>query len=657
MENDALNIDNKIDSQEAKRWLSRAKTASKHHTRELLPKYNTAKRRYNSEIGKKKNVRRSLTTTMSHTDVNLLYGDVRSFISSIFHKNPRIDLTADNDEDRYNVENLEQKVNDDIRDDDELKGIIRSTLVDESLASIGAVYIDYYYDGEVEYDEFGQEVAVSGENQIKVCKITPENIIRPPWIKQYNWKSSPYLGYVDIVTLESLKEDRSLDQEEVKKLKGAEYKELVDREVEDNDDGSESKNDDVLHVKCYYLFIRKTEKAPLIRLVIADEQGGVVISNQAWDKGHKNFPIHILMLNEAADSFLPPSEAWILETILQVIDYLFEKMNKHLRKSTNRIFVKTGKGGLDKEEIEKIAKNINKEIVGIDGLPGVDIRSLVTEIVSNPLAGDHGSMLDLAMRLFDDMSRQPAFARPDVIHKKKTATETQAIMQEDNTENGDYVDKFRDFLKDLFLDWCYLTQMNYQGVIDSLDVQTDDGIDKRKLITRENMQGKFKGSIRIESFQEPNKAVKRRIIKETIADSQMLMPGLQQQGKTLNWTKLTEQYFENVDIRDSEELIVDAPQRSVDQQVQQFVSQGVAMNPQEVGGDVMQAVQRSMEIFQDEELMALYEAKTPGIGEMLGEFIINLNQMSGQSKPPQRESRANTDMQMNAQEMSSGAEG
>ena len=652
---DALDIQGGISNEEAKKWLSRAKTAVKHHSGELLPKYNTAKRRYNSAIGVKKNIRQALSGRSSHTDVNLLYGDVRNFVASIFHKNPRIDLTADNDEERYNIENLEQKVNDDIRDDDDLKSMIRSALIDESLAGVGALYIDYYYDGEVEIDQVtGEEIGVTGTNSVKVCKISPDNIIRPTWIKQYNWKSAPFLGYVDIVPLETLKQDTSLDAKKVKQLNGGMYKDLIDREA-DMDEESSPKDDDIRHVKCFYLFIRPGDNAPMTRLVLADEQGGVVLSNSEWDKGHKRFPIHLLMLNDAADAFLPPSEAWILETILQVIDYLFEKLNRHLKKSTNRTFVKQGKGGMSKEEVEKISRNIHKEVIGVDSLPGVDIRSLVTEIVSNPLAGDHAAMFDLAKRLFDEMSRQPAFAQAEVMAKKKTATETQAIMQEDNSENGDYVDKFRDFLKDLFLDWCYLMQNNYQGTIQNLEVQTDEGKEPRPYVDATQMQGKFKGSIRIESFQEPNKAVKRRIIKETIADSQMLMPGLAQQKKTLNWTKLTEQYFENVDIRDSEELVIDAPQRSVDQQIQQFVSQGVPMNPAEVGGDVRSALQRAMEIFQDDEMMSLYEAKSPGIGEMLGQFIIGLNQMSGQSKPPQG-GQANTDTQMNAREMAGGAE-
>ena len=49
---------------------------------------------------------------------------------------------------------------------------------------------------------------------------------------------------------------------------------------------------------------------------------------------------HVLMLNKASsDRYLPPSEAWKLETILEVIDYIVDKLYRHLKKSTTSVKV------------------------------------------------------------------------------------------------------------------------------------------------------------------------------------------------------------------------------------------------------------------------------------------------------------------------------
>lgn len=619
---------------EVKKWLSRAKMAQKWWHKELLPKYNTAKKRYNSgnSYSTKK---RGVMSLASHMDINLLYKDIRDFVGSIFYRNPEIDLTATdyrNDQAVRNIENLEQKTNDDIKDNNELKAILRSTLVDESLAGIGAVYQDYYYNDQDAVDDMGGLILsdILGDdgnpkpkrdiltNEVKYSKILPENLIVPPWIKQYNFKTGPYFGYVDIVPLETLKQDMTLNQSVIAKLEGAEYKSLVDREtVEGTEDNVESSDDDIKHVKCFYIFIRGVDRGPMKRLVLADESNadGVALAYDDWDKGHRGFPIHALMLNEACDGFLPPSEAWILETILQIIDYLFQKMNRHLKKSSTRTFVKEGQDGLKKDHIGKIAKNIDMEIIGLSGIaPGIDIRSLIYQEVDQALGQDHVQMFEIARRIFDDLSRQPSFSQGSVINKDKTATETEAIQQADNTENGDYIDKFKDFLKDLFLDHASLIQENFQGTANLSIENKDTGEeDYRQDITKDEMAGKFNVNINVTSFLPPNKEIKRRTVLNTMAEMRAMNDILKEQGLRINARKVIREYVQNIDIPDSEDFLMEVPVRDIDQQVTDFVFKGIPPNPDELGSDYESSLKRLVEIWGDEQLMSQYEQIMPGI--------------------------------------------
>src|SRR3990172_5434612 len=188
-----------LTAEQVSKWLSRAKQAANIHRKDIWPKYKQAKRRYNSEIGYA-GVRESLSKIKAnHTDINLLYKGLNDFIASIFYRNPEVDLISrsDNPAETRAVENLETALNDDIKDrESEIKAMFRSALVDEGLAGLGAVYLDYDYrdeEGEPIADEMGQPMAGDfGQpmmqrnvivNKVVLCKIKPENLIRPPYIQ------------------------------------------------------------------------------------------------------------------------------------------------------------------------------------------------------------------------------------------------------------------------------------------------------------------------------------------------------------------------------------------------------------------------------------------------------------------------------------------
>jgi len=681
-ENTAISKPDALTPDECRKWLSRAKVANKWWTDQLLPKYNQAKKRYNAETGynvKKKGI----ASLANNTDINFLYKDLRDFIGSIFFRNPEIDLTAreDNDDEAVRrIENLQQKVNDDIKDDEELKGLLRSTLIDEGLAAVGAIYQDYYYNDQDFYQD-GMPVPIPGmtnpdgtpkikrdilKNRVEYTKILPENLIIPPWIKQYNYKSGPYLGYVDIVPLETLKADKTLNADVVAKLKGAEYKQLIDREMNASQDKTVS-DDDVKHVKVFCVVIRGVDKRPMKKLMIADEEdtADTPLYYQDFDKGHKGFPIHLLMLNDAAEGFLPPSEAWILEFILQILDYVFDKMNRHLKKCGTRTYVKEGQDGLKREHIQKIIRNLDMEVIGVSGLnPGVDIRGLIHQVVDQSLGADHASMFELAKRIFDELSRKPAFSQASILNQKKTATESDKIAQVDNTENGDYVDKFKDFMKALFGDHARLTQRNFQGVV-NLTIENKDTGEKdfRPDVTKDEMQGDFNADIDVNSFMPPNPEVKRRTVIQTIAEMQTLEPILKQQGQMLNGKKLIREYANNVDMRNPQDITVPIPIRNIDRQVTDLVHKQVPLNPEEIGADLEGALQRLMEIFSDEQLMADYEMKSPGISgaesplipvlKYLEQAVQSTNGKPGQA--PKKPSGATSDVRMGAGMMAGAA--
>jgi len=657
-----------LDEKQVVLWRNRFQTANKLHRQRISEKYRTAKRRYNSEAYGFEKKQRAWT----HQTFNLLYKDIEDFNGSTYFKNPEIDLICRETENPVmirNIENLEQAVNDDIKDNQSLKALIRSCLVDESLSGIGGVYIDYDYRtkdsdeplSEGDTESFKQiEVA----NKVRPVKILPENLIYPPFHTLYNYQESPYLGYVDIVSLESLLNDTTLDQSAVKMIKGKPYLELSDFDKEELKSEKVDLSDDLLYAKIYCGFIRGSDNEELKRCVIAD-QGDIKIplAYYDWDKGNgeedNGYPIHLLALNDPADGFIPPSEAWILESILCIIDYLMTKMMRHLKRSKTRTLVKGGKDGMKKENIEKYLSSEDLEILALHNLPpGMNIQSLVMQLQDQPLSSDHSAMFDLAKRIFDELSRKPSFAQSAVIQQKKTATEAEAIQQQDSSQGAYKIDKFRDFLKGFFLDWAKLKQKNFRG-IKNLSVKNKETqqMESREAVVsedRNDFEGSFGVDISVDSFVMPNKALKRRMIKETIMDLQSMVPMLGGKKK-INGERATLDMLQNVDVRNPNEYLTDVPVRTVDQQVMDLAFKGIPMSIDELGTDYAGAKQRLMQIFGDHQLVAQMSVNVPNIGLPDGPIAMmarDLEAMEMQAKGEKTApTQAKTDVGMNASVM------
>lgn len=618
-----------LSQEDVRRWLSRAQTASKNHVNELSKRYRWAKDRYNSRISTLSTFKHKQSR---HGDVNFLYKVLRDFISSLFNRNPRADFTSrdESDEGIRNIENLEQKVNDDVKDDRSLKSNVRQILLDEGLAGFGALWIDYDYRDEDAKDGDGQLILVEGTDTAKrkvisdkviTDRIRPENLIRPPWLQLYKWRESPYLGYVDIVTLEKLKDDNTLDQAVVKKLQGKTHKALQDTDNESSTKEGGQKDDDIKQVKVFYLFIKGSGSSAMKRLVLSEENtvDGEVLSYGDWEKGHgvdgKGYPIHILALNDSAEGFIPPSEAWILEPLLQMIDYIFQKLSAHVRKSGSRTLYLEGGKGIKKAVVDKLVRNIDQEYIGLKDLPpGTDVRSLVTQIVDQDLSIGHISMLDIAKTFLDQLSRQPTFSQ-NKPQPKKTATEVDAERNAESNENSDYVDKFTDFWTNVLWDWGKLLQTNFQGLLNLTIIDPQGGEpEQRREIDRDKLQGDIKGvEVNTQSFLLPNKEVKRLIAQRTIADAQLFEPMLRKQGKQLNGVKMVKEYFANVEMRNVDEVIIDRPTRNIEQQLLQLLFRNVPFNPEELGEDADDSLQTLLRMFGDGQLMRDFEAIRPGV--------------------------------------------
>lgn len=656
-----------MDASKVKFWLNRAKTVNKFHRSQIWEKYKTAKRRYNSEnYGYKRK-----PGAYTNETFNFYFKSVEDFNASIYYKNPTIDLISRNTQDQEvirKVESLEQLVNDAIKDDASLKAMIRAGLVDENLSSLGVFYIDYDYrtkDTEELIDpaipdQFKQEEI---SNRVKPAKLLPENLIRPPFQTLYNYQESPYLGYVDIVSLECLKNDATLDQSVVALLKGKEYKDLLDVDSQELKNEKIEANDGIMFEKIYVIFIKGDDNKPLKRLVLADDSSiATPLAYEDWDKGHgadgRGFPIHVLALNDPCEGFVPPSEAWKLESTMCLIDYLIQKMARHLKKSKTRTLVQGGKDGIKKENITKWLANEDMEIISLHNLPpGMPLSSLVEQIVDQPLSADHNIMFELAKRVFDELSRKPSFAQVAVQEEKKTATETNAIQQQDASQGAYKLDKFRDFLQGFFFDWAKLTQKNMQGY-KQITVKSDEtGVEEpRELSLPDDLQGaEFGIDINLQSFVIPNKEVRRRLIKETIVDLQAMAPMLKEDGKKINSERCVSELMQTIELRDPDGFVVNINLRDIDRQFLDLVTKGIPMSVDDLGGNPQDALNRVLEIFADEQLVAGFTQQVPNLGmpdSPLAQMARDIEALITK-KPPSQPSapQANTDVGAGASEM------
>lgn len=673
-----------MDPKQVKLWLNRCRTVVKFHRGQMLEKYKKAKLRYNSEAFGFSKIKNKYT----HESFDFLQKDIEDFNGSVYFKNPTIDLSArdtENPQEVTAIENLEQIVNDDVKDNRSLKGLIRTLLVDEGLASIGAVYLDYDYktkdteeliDPNVP-DQFKQEEI---SNKVRPCRIFPENLIRPPFQTLYNYQESPYLGYVDIPNLETLKNDPTLNPDVVSKVKGHSYKELADVDLERVKTDSKDQNDDLQFAKTYTVFIKGNDGGPIKRLVLADQDDikeplAYADCDNEYGPDNRGYGIHIVALNDPCEGFCPPSEAWKLESILCVIDYLLSKMIKHLKRSRTRVLVKGGKEGIKKENISKYLGADDLELIVMHDLPpGLNIQNLVEQIQDVALSADHTAMFELAKRVFDELSRKPAFAQVAVQEKDKTATETQAIQQQDTSQGAYKVDKFKDFLIGFFYDWAKLTQKNMKGVRNISVQNSETGqMEPREVINseeRNDMAGEFKlPDINIDSFVQPNKELKRKRTIETIQSLQALDPMLKQVGKAINPQRCVQEIVSNIDMRDPEGFLMDVPLRTVDQQIIDLVTKAQPMNPMDLKGNYQDALKRGAQLFQDDTAVGVnqqagtigrLEELAPGIGAPngpLANFLKDLEILIEQQKQGQQKaSGAGSDMRLNASEMA-GAQG
>jgi hypothetical protein len=333
-------------------------------------------------------------------------------------------------------------------------------------------------------------------------------------------------------------------------------------------------------------------------------------------------------------------------------------MMKHLKRSKTRTLVKGGKDGMKKENIDKYLTADDLEIIALNNLPpGLNIQSLVMQLQDQPLSADHGVMFDLCKRVFDELSRKPSFGQAAVQEQKKTATEAEAIQQQDTSQGAYKVDKLKDFLVKFFYDWAKLKQKNFRGQKD-ITVKNSEGVEEQREVIvsdeRNDFDGDFSVDISLETFTAPNKALKRKMIQETIMGLQTMIPLLGGK-KRINGERAMMDMLQNVDVRNPDEYLLDVPVRNVDQQVTDLVFKGVPMNIEELGTDYKGAIDRLMQMFGDDDLMAKMSAAVPEIGGpesplvmMMKDLQAMMQQAEGSAPTP---TSAKSDVGMGAAQM------
>jgi len=148
----------------------------------------------------------------------------------------------------------------------------------------------------------------------------------------------------------------------------------------------------------------------------------------------------------------------------------------------------------------------------------------------------------------------------------------------------------------------------------------------RPNMTKDNLQGEFKADINVTSFLQPNKEMKRRTLKETIQDLVLFQPFLLEQGLKVNAKKAVDELLENIEIRNPSAMVVPVPTRTIDQQVLDLVFHQVPMNPEELGEDKKKSLERLTQIFQDDVIMAEFEAVQNGVTQPIVQMLQFLSQ-------------------------------
>ena len=125
--------------------------------------------------------------------------------------------------------------------------------------------------------------------------------------------------------------------------------------------------------------------------------------------------------------------------------------------------------------------------------------------------------------------------------------------------------------------------------------------------------------------------------------------------KRINGERAMMDMLQNVDVRNPDEYLLDVPVRNVDQQVTDLVFKGVPMNIEELGTDYKGAIDRLMQMFGDDDLMAKMSAAVPEIGGpesplvmMMKDLQAMMQQAEGSAPTP---TSAKSDVGMGAAQM------
>jgi len=612
------------------------------------PRYDLAKKRLRAEY----KLAQQSGKLPAHNQVPLLYAIGTNFVNSVLFKNPYINFKARNEQETEEVENVEIKVNDFLKDKKSKKKTRRGAW-DGYLAGFMCFYTDWVYEdvdtGEPmmqtvnSIDEFGNptqvEQPIIGEdgkpqtkreiikNEPMLERIAP-NLVRFPRGFDFDTpEDSPWVGFESVVTLEEARKDPKLDQEITAGLEGTAYSALVDKEAYTDNDRSE----DMKFVKLFYIFYKSDNpRIPYSLKILCDEKKDKVLHDQPFKKGHVGSPLKFAHWNPLDDDDpYPMGDAWMMESQFAAIDRWWRTYLNHVKRiSPKNIY---NKRFVTPKEIQKLKSNEDEEWAGVgesnkDGLP---LEKLIHRFQHSPVHQDMTIFSQFAEKVLNRVSPRTSLSLGEG-KSIDTATEANIIQQGELSDLDARVEILVELFKEIGLDLAGLFQNSLQGV-----TKVEGELPTGEKISRETDKSGFTTNldmdVNVETMQSQNREIfKRQLIDEIITIDTVIKPALKESNKTIKMEFFAKKYFENIGIRNADQAIVDAGLRDASREHEDLAMKGIPIEVQE-GEDMEKHLVDHFQTLRDPEKMKKYEQLRPGFEkELLGHTVATSERLAAQ---------------------------
>ena len=546
------------------KWFTRIKSAEQYMKDEFKPRYDLARKRLRSEL--------SIVTAKggrpSHESVNLLYAIGNSYVNSVIFKNPDVNLTARNDEEREAVENTEVKINEFLKDK-RVKKVVKRVIWDAFLGGFGARYVDYEYEDyetqEPLLDDMGQPMLkpdgtpilkrVATKNKPCVKRVRPDLVRIPRGFDFDEYEESPFIAFDLLIPAEDVRNDNSFDQVLRMQIKGKPYQSVSDQEKRV---AKKSQEADVLYARLHYIFTKPEFSGDTYKLlVLSEEVKDGPLKHEEFEKGQEGYPIKFLHHNPLDDDIsYPCGDAWLSESQFRAIDDYWVRLCRHVKKSNPKWIVDTNH--VTTQDVQKLKSNDDLEYVGIKPkTAGVPLANIIQPLEHPTINPNNQEFLTYSENILNRIAPRSAVFLGDA-SQKKTATEASIIQGGENIDIDSRIDDIREFFIDLVRDLAGLYVQNLVGTTivkgkDANGKEFSRPADKTKFSTN------FEVNIDVMSMQAPNREVHRKQFMDMMGLLQVFEPSLNRIGKTVDPLFSLPKVLDTFGVKNGEQAIVDLP--------------------------------------------------------------------------------------------------